>query len=199
MKEIWKPLKNYEGRYEVSNLGNIRSLNYHLTGKIQLLKQQKNKDGYLYVAVPKEYNKRRQILIHRAVAMAFIENPLNKPEVNHKDGNKQNNNSNNLEWVTMQENQRHAWDNGLKEKVRSESSKRGMEEKTLKRLKEYNDVRKKPVIATNLITGEKFLFSSQREAAREINGNQGNIRRVLNGTCKQHKGYSFTYFDDLEV
>lgn len=199
MKEIWKPLKDYEGRYEVSNLGNIRSLNYHLTGKMQLLKQQKNKDGYLYVSVPKEYNKRRQILIHRAVAMAFIENPLNKPEVNHKDGNKQNNNSDNLEWVTMQENQRHAWTNGLKEKVRIESSKRGMEEKTIKRLKEYNDARKKPVIATNLKTGEKFLFSSQREAAREINGNQGNIQKVLNGIYKQHKGYSFNYFDDLEV
>lgn len=199
MKEIWKPLKDYEGRYEVSNLGNIRSLNYHLTGKMQLLKQQKNKDGYLYVSVPKEYNKRRQILIHRAVAMAFIENPLNKPEVNHKDGNKQNNNSDNLEWVTMQENQRHAWTNGLKEKVRIESSKRGMEEKTIKRLKEYNDARKKPVIATNLKTGEKFIFSSQREAAREINGNQGNIQKVLNGIYKQHKGYSFNSFDDLEV
>lgn len=114
MKEIYKPLTNFEQFYEVSNKGNIRVKNKQLGGKKEgsILKPKKMRDGYLSFRVNKE---KKQILInaHRAVAILFIENPLNKKEVNHKDGNKQNNCVDNLEWCTPKENIAHAIKNGL--------------------------------------------------------------------------------------
>ena len=84
--EIWKDVKDYEGRYKISNLGKIKSF----YGKEKLLKPKKNHGGYLEVLLYKN-NKNRLHRVHRLVAEAFIPNPENKPEVNHKDGNKLNN------------------------------------------------------------------------------------------------------------
>lgn len=114
---IWKPVVGYEGWYEVSNMGRIRSLDRtivdknglvkHLSGKI--LKPNKQVHGYLGVYLCKE--KKRPFLIHRVVAEAFIGSPKSGQQVNHKDLNKENNRVSNLEWVSRSENARHAEEN----------------------------------------------------------------------------------------
>ena len=114
MKEVWKDIKGYEGQYIVSNLGNVRSLDRYVNTyhgpRIclgQPLKQYIGHDGYLHVALSK-CKKHKRIMVHRLVAEAFIPNPDNKPQVNHIDGNKQNNCVDNLEFCTASENQLHS-------------------------------------------------------------------------------------------
>lgn len=101
MIEIWRPVKGFEGAYSVSNKGRIRN---DRSGKI--LNPSKNNEGYLYVALSNN-NYKKHKRVHRLVAEAFIANPLNKPQVNHIDHNKENNTALNLEWVTPQENTDH--------------------------------------------------------------------------------------------
>ena len=103
MEEIWKDISGYEGLYQISNLGNVKSLNYSRTGKERILKPGTDKDGYLLVTLYKNRNK-RPFKIHRLVAKAFIPNPDNKSDVNHKDENKTNNCVDNLEWMTRMKN-----------------------------------------------------------------------------------------------
>lgn len=103
MIEIWKDIKGYEGRYQISNFGNVMSLNYNNTGKPHLLAPSKDKDGYYQVGLSMKQN-RKYFRIHRLVAEAFIPNPENKEQVNHKDEIKNNNNVDNLEWATVSEN-----------------------------------------------------------------------------------------------
>lgn len=95
--EIWKPVVGYEGLYEVSNLGNVKSLNYMRRNVIKVLKARTNSGGYKFIELHKN-KKHKNFLIHRLVAQAFIPNPNNLPQVNHKDENKQNNCVDNLEW-----------------------------------------------------------------------------------------------------
>lgn len=102
MQEIWKDVKGYEGRYQVSNLGRVKSLNYLQKGKEQILKATKIK-GYLVVNLYKE-GKAKIYTIHRLVAKTFIENPDNLPQVNHKDECKTNNIVDNLEWCSAKYN-----------------------------------------------------------------------------------------------
>ena len=97
MKEIWKDILGYEGLYQVSNFGRVKSLNYKRTGKERILKLLKHKCGYLYIGLHKDNNV-KNYYIHRLVAEAFIDNPNNLPQVNHKDENKLNNVVSNLEW-----------------------------------------------------------------------------------------------------
>lgn len=98
MKEIFKNIEGFEG-YQISNLGNVKSLNYNRTGKEQILKPTKDKDGYLYVSLCKQ-GKRKCYKIHRLVAQAFLDNPNNYPIINHRDENPLNNNVTNLEFCT---------------------------------------------------------------------------------------------------
>lgn len=120
-EEIWKPIVGFENEYEVSSQGRVRSLTKTVLarggktavkkGQIRLLGY--DKDGYLRLGLyrkQKGYYKR----VNRLVATAFINNPENKPLVNHKNGIKVDNNVNNLEWATESENMRHAHDTGLK-------------------------------------------------------------------------------------
>lgn len=100
MKEIWKDIKNYEGHYQVSNLGRVKSIKF---GKEIILKQQQCMDGYYYVNLSKNGIAKRYY-VHRLVAEAFIDNSDNLPCVNHKDENKQNNVVSNLEWCTHEYN-----------------------------------------------------------------------------------------------
>ncbi len=121
MQEVWKPIKSYDGYFEVSNLGRVRSI----TRKIERTDPKKTtekrlftyhgklipcwvtKRGYLRLAIAKD-NVQRKHLIHRLVADAFIENPLNKEQVNHINGIKSDNRVENLEWVTNYENFAHS-------------------------------------------------------------------------------------------
>lgn len=102
-KQIWKDIPGYEGKYQVSNTGRVRSLNYGRTGKIKVLKQGTKDNGYKVVVIYKN-GKRKKYLVHRLVAQAFIPNPNNYPIINHKDENKTNNAVWNLEWCTYEYN-----------------------------------------------------------------------------------------------
>ena len=120
MQEIWKSVPDTNDNYQVSNLGNVRSRHNKYTHKIddyKLLKPYKTKKGYLSVKI-KEHKTARPV--HRLVAQAFIPNLENKPQVNHIDGSKENNNVNNLEWCTNQENCIHAVKMGLSSKNNKE-------------------------------------------------------------------------------
>jgi len=98
MEEIYKLIVGYEGNYDVSDFGNVRNCK---TGRI--MKRCKNGDGYLQVGLRKD-KKRKMFRINRLVALAFLENPENKPQVDHIDRNKQNNRLDNLRWATNSEN-----------------------------------------------------------------------------------------------
>lgn len=121
MEEIWKDIPDWEGMYQISSIGNIRSLNRPVKArgdkisikKGKILKPLFDKDGYLHIGLYKEqkgYFRR----LHRLVALAFIPNPENKPLVNHLNGIKDDNRVENLEWCTQQRNMQHAHKTGLK-------------------------------------------------------------------------------------
>lgn len=127
--EIWKDIKSLEGKYQVSNFGNVKALaftgirkdgrKYNVVEKIK--KQSVFSNGYYGFGTNRNHG---TILLHRALAEAFIPNPENKRCVNHIDGNKLNNSIDNLEWATHGENNQHAYDNKLKvpsEKLRINS------------------------------------------------------------------------------
>lgn len=105
MIEIWKDIPNYEGKYQVSNLGNVRALNFHRGHKIKMLSQVEDKDGYLKVNLYKN-SKLKNFRVHRLVMLAFTGE--SKLTVNHKDKNKQNNKLENLEYMTYKDNVRYS-------------------------------------------------------------------------------------------
>lgn len=119
--KIWRDVIGFEGIYQVSNYGDLKGLerktfnkgtNLENIIKEKILKKPKDKDGYIRYCLFKD-DKRFSKYAHRLVALMFIDNPQNKPQVNHIDGNKENNHVDNLEWVTAKENTRHALDLGL--------------------------------------------------------------------------------------
>lgn len=103
-KQVWKDIQGFEGLYEVSNFGNVRSLKY---GKIKYLKPADDGNGYYFVNLSKN-GIVKNFKIHRLVANAFIPNPNNLPQINHKDEDKTNNKANNLEWCNNQYNTRYS-------------------------------------------------------------------------------------------
>lgn len=117
--EVWKDIEGYEGYYQVSDLGRVKAFSRlvgHPNGGLKRLPEKimnmnPSKSGYIHVNL--RGRGRKVFSIHRLVALHFIPNPENKPEVNHKDGVKTNNHKSNLEWSTNQENITHSWETGL--------------------------------------------------------------------------------------
>ena len=102
--EIWKDIEGFEGKYQVSTWGRVRSCHH---GKTKILTPYKNERGYLKVGLSVGKRKTQKFRVNRLVALAFIPNPYNLPQVNHKDGNKENNSYTNLEWATNEINSKH--------------------------------------------------------------------------------------------
>ena len=107
--EIWKDIKGYEGLYQVSNLGNVKSLNYRKQKCAKNLTPKTNNKGYLWVELSRDGG-RQCFLIHRLVGEAFIKNPYNFKVINHKDENPKNNRVENLEWCTQSGNMQYYYD-----------------------------------------------------------------------------------------
>lgn len=184
MEEVWKDVKGYEGYYQVSNLGNIKSLEriiensgtrtgyYKIKERILKPRENKNRNGYYELSLRKD-GKEKRFKVHRLVACAFIENPYNKPEVNHIDGNKSNNCVSNLEWTTSKENKEHAWNIGLN-----------------------NSNHKKRPIKCN---ENNMCFESVVQASKELNCDRRCIFRVLKGEVKNIKNMTFSYITYEEL
>lgn len=172
-KEIWKPILNYEGLYEVSNWGRVKSIRF---GKERILKPGTNKYGYSIVILCKN-GKVKSFSVHRLVAEAFIPNTHNYPCVNHKDECKTNNNVNNLEWCT------YTYNNNYGTKI--------------ERISKNRDTSKyfKPILQYTLDGVFVREWKSIAEAGR--NGfNQGHITDCCRGVRKTHKGFIFKYKED---
>ena len=173
--EQWKPIDGTDGKYEVSNLGHVRT-NGQRPGLLTLTKQ---KSGYRYAMIEidgKSCNRR----VHRLVAQHFLPNPDNMKEVNHKDGNKDNNAAENLEWVTNAENARHAMEHGLWDNV-FEASQRS------------NEAKKRAVLATR--GSESICFKSVCEAQEHFDSRH--ISDVLKGKRQHVRGWSFKYAEEV--
>lgn len=120
MAEEWRPVAGFEGFYEVSDLGRVRSCARYLAGgnrprslPDRLMTGAVKNNGYVLISLRKPREKQVKRLLHRLVAIAFIPARADAPEVNHRDGDKLNNVVSNLEWCTHAENMAHAWDSGL--------------------------------------------------------------------------------------
>lgn len=128
-EEIWKDVKGFEGRYEVSNFGRVRSVSrmvgmeynnpHYSKGKLLTIRTNRNASGYSCVSMAQygRKNRPKQFYVHRIVAEAFIENPLGYNEINHKDENKQNNCADNLEWCDRMYNIRYG--TAIERKIKS--------------------------------------------------------------------------------
>lgn len=181
--EIWKDIIGYEGYYQISSFGRVRSLkriiidknnNKHTINE-KILKPHKSIQGYLTVSLLKIRNNKR-IRIHRLVALHFIENINNYSQVNHKDFNRENNNVDNLEWMTPSQNVKYSWDNG-----------RYGDSKLI--TKEANKKCSKKVLCVDLNT----VFESARKASREFNIAISSISQCCNKKRKSAGGYKWQY------
>lgn len=172
MQEIWKDIKGYEGLYQVSNYGRVKSLNYRRTGKEQLMKPTLQNKGYFWVML---YKPNKLYLIHRLVAKAFIPNPDNLPCVNHKDENPTNNHVDNLEWCTYGYNINY----GTRNKRARET--------------QLNNPKLSKKVYQYTIDGK---FVKEWESTRECGRNgfkQTSIGRCCRGERKTHRGYRWSY------
>lgn len=179
-EEIWEDIKDYEGSYQVSNLGRVRSLNRHVmrnNGVIEFKKgkiihiQFNSKSGRPEVSLYKD-GKRKCVKVYRLVAECFVTNdePNVKTCVNHLDGDVKNCNANNLEWVDYSTNLKHSYD-------------------VLKRPVNSTKVKKRVVVAT--LGDEEKIYPSIECASRETGVSCTQIRRIAKGESKSQKGYVF--------
>lgn len=185
MIEIWRDIKDYEGLYQVSNFGRVKSLNYNHTGQEQILKPNKNKDGYLVVGLHKN-GKSKQFRVHRLVGMAFadlvdwVEDAKGKPfselEINHKkEMEKANNHVSNLEWCDRKYNNKYGTHNERMAKTKT------------------NGKKSKPVYQFTLDGEFVREWPSVREVERQTGYNNSFISACCRGDYKQAYGYIWSY------
>ena len=185
MKEEWRDIKGYEGIYQVSNLGRVKSLerivntcNAYKTLYEKQLKIYVSKNGYLHVSL-----QRKNKLVHRLVAEAFIPNPENKPQVNHKNEVKQDNRVENLEWVSARENINY----GTSLKKRAETQK-----------KLGNQINNKGTSKKVICVESKLIFNSINDAVRKGFGkDSSSITKCCKNKNKTHNNYHWRYINDL--
>lgn len=194
MEEIWKDIEGYEGLYQVSNSGRVKSLERYKENHSKLQKvEEKIKTvsidniGYYRVCLYKD-NKLKNARVHRLVAQTFIPNPDNLREVNHKDGNKLNNNIDNLEWVTSSENNKHAWNTGLHictEKQRKQLSKNNQKYKS------------KEIHQLDLNGNYIRTWINAHEASRQLDIDRSTISQCCTGgrRNKTAGGYKWCFAD----
>lgn len=180
MAEVWKDMQGYEGLYQISNLGRIKSLskkvknkNGYRTTKEKIMKNILSNNGYLQTTLRKG-KRPKSFLIHRLVAEAFIPNPNKYKCVNHKDENKLNNNVNNLEWCTREYNNNYGTHN---KKVKETKQKK------------YGKAVKQITLDGKIIE----TFSCIREAHRKTNVGRKEITNVCLKKYKQAGGYRWEY------
>lgn len=187
MLEEWREIKGYEGYYEVSNYGRVRSVTRTIrykSGHLRVINGQgikliKKNTGYMQVNLNIN-SKAKPALVHRLVANAFIENPMNKPQVNHIDGNGQNNSVLNLEWVTSSENSLHAY-----RVLGNIPWTRGKLGKGLPMSKAVKQIS----LDGNIVK----VWDCVSDAVREHGFDSGCISRAATGIYKSHKGYRWEY------
>jgi hypothetical protein len=172
MEEIWKDVEEYEGLYQVSDKGNVKS--QYWGGKI--LKPKTDKDGYKMIYLSK-YGKKSIKKVHRIVATTFIDNPKNLPQVNHKDENKANNDVNNLEWCTQQYNLRYGT-----------ARERQVEHTDYKKLAMKN---RKEIIQLDKSGNVIRTWKGINEAAMTLGLTRRNISACLHGWSKSAGGYAW--------
>lgn len=178
MEEVWKPITNFEDRYEVSNLGNVRSLKYRNSPRVELLVATVSVKGRKYVDLYRR-GKRVRKQVHTLVATEFIPNPHNLKEINHKDENPLNNQATNLEWCTREYNVNYGSRN-------SKHSKAMTNGKLSKAVGAYSK-------EGNLI----HLFPSASEAGR--NGfNRSHVAACCRGDLNSHRGLVWKYVTDAK-
>ena len=184
MHREWRPAVGFEGFYEVSNDGLVRSVarvvirrdGKPMPVKQQIMKQVLSNAGYVRVSMSKDGWKGWKS-VHRLVAESFIANPENKREVNHKDGDKMNNAVDNLEWVTSKENAAHRNATGLWRKPD---------------LTGYIERHKRKVI----VDGE-HVFNSITEAAEFIGSTESQVCQTARGNYKTTNGHTVEYYEEV--
>ena len=200
MEEIWRDIKGFEGYYQVSNTGKMKSLErtvrsgrgYRIIPE-KILEGYPDKDGYLYVQLWKNCIC-KNCRINRLVAMAFIPNPDNLPEVNHKDENKQNNYVENLEWCTTKYNCNY----GTRTKMRAEKLE-GMKQ-SQETIKQRVEKTNKPVFSVDKESGLIMWWESASEAGRVLGIDNGTIGKCCKGKgYKSAGGFYWFYADNKEV
>lgn len=192
--EIWKPIINYEGLYEVSNCGRVRSkdrickcLDRNVKRRGKIIKPYPNSKGYLRVYLSDKNGNKKNCFIHRLVAQTFIKNPKKLPVVNHKDFNPQNNNVENLEWTTFIGNIRYSIDCGRF--IRTGDWKQKLKQSLDKKFG-------KSVIGTNIKDGKRIYFKALNDCTKA--GFQPScVSNCCNGKRNKHKGYTWRFADEV--
>ena len=182
IQEIYKDIKNYEGLYQISNLGNVKSIKSK-----KILAQSHSPSGYKFVNLRKNL-KGKNFRVHRLVAEAFIPNYANLPYINHKDENTQNNRVDNLEWCTASYNINYGNRNDkVAKKVSIWRKKKGSD---------YSPRKRRKVAQYTL--DDKFIkeYKSINEAGRKTNSSIGTIYKCCNGTSKTCGGYKWKFVLD---
>lgn len=201
--EIWRNIEGYEGLYQVSNQGNVRSLNYKQTGMVQVLKPGKHTRGYLLVTLYKD-GKAKGCKVHRLVAQAFLPNPDNLPQVNHKDENPSNNRVENLEFCTAKYNTNYGSRNqraseSNRGKHHSEETKRKMSE--ARRGKHHSEETKRKISETRSIPVAQYtkegnliaIYYEIMEAERQTGIYHSGIAKCCKGKRKSAGGFIWKY------